>query len=309
MYDPECPVQREIDEFLNRIFPDAEVKNYALKVFSDMMDPVDQKENMIYIWLGAPATGKSTLLRLLQQACGSYVAYVDETILSGGSYFKSDYYKQAANRHLLVLADIEGQIRLENVKKLLHTTPVDLGRNFPSPGHVPLGAACGDLHILCNEVPRFEFGDNKIVTRRVRIIPFTQTFTHSPTDVVNPIWAPYFWQRLVHIYNEGLVRNEKVPWMKGNAELMRELPAAVKEAIEHHYPMKNSFETFMELRLCYSEEEQSTTMDTILKAYRAWMDGQPNPGRRLKKDEMYDALLGTFTLKIEGGAFTNLELV
>lgn len=292
MYDPECRVQCEIDAFLNRIFPDAELKNYALNVFSNMMDPVDHKENMIYIWLGGSST--SELLSLLEQACGSHIARVDKEILTSGGYFNSKYNEQAAHRQLLVLEDGSNcQIRLENVKKLLNITSCK---------------PTGDLHIICNAVPRFEFGNNSLVDRRLRIIPFS---VHAPglLNWVNPVWAPYFWWRLVHIYNEGCRRVEVAKWDKSDEELLGELPAVVRTALEHNYPQKNSFECFMDEHLRVVEEPQVTIMDDIVREYRAWMDGQPNPGRRLKKDEMYDALLSRFTLRIEGGVFKNLALV
>lgn len=286
IYDPEHPMQKEIDDFLNKVFPDPDTKEYALKVFAEMLEPINHRENMIYIWIGAPCTGRLDLLELLEGACGNYIARVDKEILTSGGYFRKEYYEQAANRQMLVLHDINDiQIRLENVKKLLRLQHNEHQHTPPS-NTLP---ECGDLHIICNSVPKFEFGDNSIVEERVRILYFPQIYAHR----VNCMWAPYFWRRLVHIYSEGI-----------GAKLVT--PDSVLALGEHYYPMKNSFERFIDEKLCESLTDCDTTMDMILKEYRAWMELQPNPGRRLKKDEMYDALLSKFTLKIEGGVFKNL---
>ncbi len=280
-------MQIAIDEFLNRIFPNNDVKDWVLKILAEMLEPTNHRNNMIYIWVGVGSNGKSSLLKLLEDACGNYIARVDKGILVSGGYFKKDYYEQAANRQMLVLEDgSDCQIRLENVKKLLATDPKS---GLPT---------CGDLHVICNSVPRFEFWDNSIVEERVRVIPFLETFMGGFMDAVHCMWGPYFWRRLVHIYTEGLKPGTVI-----------EIPKAIIDAGEHYYPQKNSFECFIDEHLRIDELPQTTIMDDIIREYRAWMDGQPNPGRRLKKDEMYEALLSRFTLRIEGGVFKNLAIV
>jgi phage/plasmid-associated DNA primase len=296
MYDPAHPMQQEIDAFLNRIFPDAEVKHWLLNVFANMIEPVSFRDPAIYIWVGAGANGKTSLLRLLEVACGSYIAKVNKEILSTGGYLKKDYYMSAAHRQMLVVEDgTDCQIRIENVRKLLQCEPYNIGSNSAH-CHQSLGAPCGDIHILCNAVPRFEGNDNTLVGKRIHVIPFTQTFRGSLIESVNSMWGPYFWHRLVHIYGERIDHQTSIP-------------AAIIEAASYYYPLKNSFEQFADERLRVRDEPQTTTMDDIVKEYRTWMTGQPNPGRRLKSDEIYAALFKNFPLRIEEGMIKNLAII
>jgi hypothetical protein len=293
MYDPHHPVQREIDVFLASIFPDAEVRNWVLDVFAEMIEPVDHRNNNMYIWLGTGSNGRTSLQHLLEYTCGSYIAKVDKEILTAGGYFRHNYSEQAAHRHLLILEDgTDCQVRLENMKRLFN-----LGKGIEQP-------PCGDLHVICNEVPRFEFGDNSLMRGRVFIIPFTQTFKVDFVEHAQFHWPPYFWQRLLHIYTRNLDR------VKLEEEGLQSLiPRAVRMATEHCYSVKNSFERFADEHIRVVGIDNTTKITDIMTAYQSWMSKQVNPGRRLKKDEVYDALLGGFTLKIEGGVFKNLVIV
>ncbi len=52
-----------------------------------------------------------------------------------------------------------------------------------------------------------------------------------------------------------------------------------------------------------------TRMNDIMKAYHSWLEAQPSPGRRVRREEAYDVLIERFPLVTEDGVIKNLVVV
>ncbi len=316
---PNSSMNNEIDTFLSRIFPDSEMRKWVEGIFAEMLEPVDHRPNHIYIWYGTGGNGKTVLYKLLKGACGSHIAEVDKEILTAGGYLKSKYYEQAANRNMLMVLDgSDCQISLNNVKKLFNLQPERNMKDLYIEPRVPeLRAPCGDIHLICNTLPRFDIGSfadkgfpNKMmlenIKRRIFVIPFNVRITGGLVDPVNPVWFPYMWQRLVQRYAEGLAT-----YMARRGDVENQIPKVVQDATALlYYPgQKSSFERFCEEHVRVNEETDGTRMNDIMKAYHDWLELQPSPGRRVRREEAYDVLIERFPLVTEGGMIKNLIVV
>ncbi len=316
---PNRSMNHEIDAFLTRIFPDEELRTWVQGVFADMLVPVDHRHSChIYIWYGTGGNGKTALYKLLKGACGSHIAEVDKEILTTGGYLKTKYYEQAANRNMLMVLDgSDAQISLNNVKKLFDLQPEPNMKSLYIDPRVPeLRAPCGDIHIICNTLPRFDPGQfadksfpNKIllsmIKRRIFVIPFNEKITGGFVDPVNPVWFPYMWQRLVQTYADKLMFDMTT------SGVQTVYPKAVEDATAMlYYPgQKSSFERFCDEHVLINEEANTTRMNDIMKAYHDWLETQPSPGRRVRREEAYDVLIERFPLVTEGGVIKNLIVV
>ncbi len=315
---PNRSINHEIDAFLTKIFPDEELRTWIQGVFADMLEPVDHRPNRIYIWYGTGANGKTALYKLLKGACGSHIAEVDKEILTAGGYLKSKYYEQAANRNMLMVLDgSDAQISLNNVKKLFDLQPEpNMKFNYIDPRVPELRAPCGDIHMICNTLPRFDVGpfadknfQNKMmlenIKRRIVVIPFNERITGGLVDPVNPVWFPYMWQRLVQTYADELM------WRMTTQGIEKQVPKAVQDATAMlYYPgQKSSFERFCDEHVRISEEANGSRMNDIMKAYNDWLELQPSHGRRVRREEAYDALFARFPLVTEDGVIKNLVIV
>ncbi len=187
-------IQNEINEFLSRIFPDAELCKWVQEQFCQMSAPLSHRKNKIYIWHGTGANGKSKLCQLLQGAYGSEFVSAEPLLLVSKSHMESHKQKYV-NRNISMCWEEDDAINFENLKEVLNDSVNPIG----------------DIHIMCNSLPKFtNVGEmDPAIKERINVIPFTVRFTHFPGhDVLDSKWYPHFLQRMKDMYNEHMINND-----------------------------------------------------------------------------------------------------
>ncbi|KAJ3220550.1 hypothetical protein HK099_004216 [Clydaea vesicula] len=98
----------EVDKFLEKVLPNEQVKNYALKKFSSCLNGNLPNTNFIF-FQGGGANGKSQLLNLMAKSMGGFGTKIDSTLITRR---RSD-----ANSAIKELTGQEGTIDARNLNE------------------------------------------------------------------------------------------------------------------------------------------------------------------------------------------------
>jgi P4 family phage/plasmid primase-like protien len=166
-----------INEFMARIFPDTEVRDYVFTLLASFLDGhPDQK---CYIWVGAGGNGKSTLLELFESAIGGYAVRIPGVTLTQETHMTPNQSNPEITR--LKGSRIVSTQELEkfNINTLRNWTSGDrmVGRNLYNPQNdfkPQFKLVC-----CCNSLPSLSPYDEG-VWRRIRVLEFRSRFVDQP---------------------------------------------------------------------------------------------------------------------------------
>lgn len=214
-YDKNDPIVAEINDFLSKVLPDKEVRNYLMIQFSLALDGNFRQERFFILAgkAGSGSNGKSTLINLVEKSFGDYfytmnVSYITQS-RSGSSNATPDIYKSKGVR-MVVMAEPNENDKL-NVGKLKEMTGNDTmtcrGLYKDQMEFKPQFS----VFLTCNYVPEVNSNDEG-TWRRIRLIEFTSRFADNPDpkkpneylidrDMPNKInkWKETFISMLLHI--------------------------------------------------------------------------------------------------------------
>ena len=253
----------EIEEFLDKIFPDSAIQDYILNLFAEALSGFIRREEF-YIHTGSGGNGKSLLGMLLLLTFGEYYYGPDSTIFNTP---KSD-----PNAPNPIIANVRGKrivmttepktekgLQSDIIKQYSGCDPIT-GRHL-NKEPITFSPQC-KWNMQCNNIPEIDSFDGG-VTRRICIIPYQSKFVapdditladpvkypnHYPKDPAIKsklnIWAPYFlamlWQRFLKLKDSGFV---------DLSESRR--PDAVCEATKTYMAERNIYASFCENKMEY----------------------------------------------------------
>lgn len=172
----------EIDDFLQKVFPDPECRHYALKFFASCLAGFT-KDQLFHFGFGEGANGKGILIGLLAKTLGGYAGKMESTFICGRSP-DADAATPALNklvgkRFVYISEVVEGSKLNEQLFKSL------CGQD--SLNYRPLHKESREfvpdfkLFMVCNSLPKFN-GNDPAMKRRIRVIPFVSSFSKELGD-------------------------------------------------------------------------------------------------------------------------------
>jgi phage/plasmid-associated DNA primase len=219
---PPIDIEMQIQDFLDKIFPDPDIQTYVLNLFAEKLSGHNRKEQFI-ICTGSGSNGKSQFFKLIQKVFGEYYGTFDNSLLNTP--------KKDANSASPAIASLKGI-------RLAFTTEPKNGLGFETDKLKELigGDELVGRHLrqdlirfipqylmgmMCNDIPEMPSTDDG-VWRKVYVIPFVSKFIVKddekfkltrPADFPNhfpaenkeqlyPTWAPYLLRMLFHRYCE-----------------------------------------------------------------------------------------------------------
>jgi P4 family phage/plasmid primase-like protien len=206
---------KELNDFLEKVLPDKEVRDYLMIQFALALDGNFRQERFFILAgkAGSGSNGKSTLINLVEKAFGDYfctmnVSYITQC-RSGSSNATPDVYRTKGVR-MVVMAEPNENDKL-NVGKLKEMTGNDTmtcrGLYKDQMEFKPQFS----VFLTCNYVPEVNSNDEG-TWRRIRLIEFTSRFSENPDinkpneflidrDIPNKInrWKETFISMLLHI--------------------------------------------------------------------------------------------------------------
>jgi len=227
-YDLADPIQAEIGDFFTKIFPNAELRAYTLRLLSSCLEGAN-REQCYYTLTGGGGNGKSKLVELMRLTLGDYQTSMSTTVLT-----RKRPDSGAANPEIMVAKSK----RFIYMGEPDENEPINASvmKQFSGEDMVEARALYGDqekfrimgkIFMMCNKLPPVTSMDEG-TWRRIRVIQFESKFLppdHPELLMGKPnvfprdpmlddklrSWREHFLALLVHIYQTQYIPNGLSP--------------------------------------------------------------------------------------------------
>lgn len=228
-FDEEDEIVMEIMTFMRQVFPDEDLREYVLDLFSSYLQGTNPDEKF-HIFTGVGGNGKSKLVELLEMAMGDYTFKMPITLLT--------QKRAASNSANPELARTKGR-RVGSFQEPDENERINVGfmKELTGGDKIMVRALYKEpfefkpqfkLFLCCNHMPKVP-GDDEGTWRRVRVVPFKSRFVNDPDPANNyeferdeylsqkmANWKEMFMTILVHRF-----RNYRVKGLREPDEVMK----------------------------------------------------------------------------------------
>ena len=306
-YNPEDPMQQELMEFITKIFPSQELREYFIRLMSSCLEGAN-REQCYYTFIGVGGNGKSKLVDLMRYTFGDYCSSLQATALT-----RKRPDSGAANPDIIAIKnkrfiylqepDDKEPLNTSRMKQFSGEDVVEARGLFEDQQRFRI---TGKLFMMCNRLPPIHAMDRG-TWRRIRVLLFGSKFVDSSdpdlknsrpnvflrdndTDAKLRVWREAWLGLLVHVYQTQYLVTGLEP-----------IPAVVldesnkyKESFDQYGKFKNDrMIDFRDPRLKLEEhgDEQMTLRDAQL-AYGNWARQNEGvlAGKKLNKQELQNRL-------------------
>ena len=186
-YEPERSYKeyrewREIDDFLHKIYPIKQVRNYQILHLARCLNGIGNQK--FHTWTGVGSNGKSMLICLMESALGDYACKVPISLLTQGrnkSGAAAPEVIRLKGRRFVTMQEPDESVPLNTglMKELTSSEKIiarDLYAGSKSMIEFELQAK---LHLACNDKPKINTNDQG-TWRRFVVINFISKFVAEP---------------------------------------------------------------------------------------------------------------------------------
>jgi P4 family phage/plasmid primase-like protien len=312
-YNSEDPAAKELEDFLNKVYPYPELKEYVITLMSSCLEAMN-REQCYYTMTGGGGNGKSKMLELMRVCLGEYQGPLASTVLTRKrpeSGAANPDIMSIKNRRFIYLNEPDENEPL-NTSRMKQFSGEDLVEARGLFSDQEKFKVCGKLFMLCNNLPPIHAMDRG-TWRRIRVIPHPSTFvdendigwekfiTGEPNfhrkdtsiDTKVFLWREAYLGLLVKYYTEIYAKN-------GIKE-----PKMIKDASSEY---KERFDTYAKFRNTRIRKEVGARTDIklIWKAYRVWTEQQGGIGKKLTVEELRKRLVDEFGAPLENRTFVGI---
>ncbi len=293
-YNPEDQEQKEIDEFMTKVFPRKDLRDYMWRKLASCLEGTN-REQTYETWIGVGGNGKSKLVDLMSMAMGDYATSMQSTVLTRkrpDSGAANPDIMAIRNRRFIYMAEPDDRepLNTSRMKQMTGEDVVEARGLFEDQTKFQI---TGKMFMLCNAFPAINTMDRG-TWRRVQAVPFVSKFVdpHSPDidhskhiyprdnflDIKLKRWRAPFIARLIYIYEKEYLKNGIEP-----------VPDIVKQESNKYREMFDSFGKFKASRI-REEIGQEAVIKDIWRVYKNWVEGVGGGGRRLTMQELQKRL-------------------
>lgn len=307
-YDPTaaCPIQAEIDDFMEKVFPRADLRDYMWRLMAAHLEGMN-REQLFYIWTGRGGNGKSVLDKIMRYTFGDYAFTLPSTVLtrkSGDSGAANPEIIGMRNRRYISMTEPEtyaggsaAPLNVSLMKKYTGNDQIEARGLFQDQQYFKVA---GRIHLLCNEKPAINSNDGG-TWRRIRVIPFEALFK----DADDPEWKN---PDIKHLHLKDYTLEERIKrwpqalfsrlvWIYENEYLKNGLnpePEIVKQASEEYRAKSDHFAAFRTSRIRTGSNPEvlssEHTLNDIYKKYMTWHAEFAGGMPKMKQDEVCNRL-------------------
>lgn len=313
-YDPEDPIQLEIDDFFTKVFPRPELRSWVLKLLASCLEGKN-REQCYYTFQGIGGNGKSKLVELMVMTLGDYQSSLQSTALtrkkpdSGGA---NPDIMSIKNKRFIYMQEPDDRepLNTSRMKQFSGEDAVEARGLYADQERFKIS---GKLFMMCNTLPTINSMDRG-TWRRIRLIPFESKFV-SPGDkelgqpnvflkdmnlnVKLKRWRIPFFSRLVHIYlTEYAVSDNGT--LEPAPEIVMKESQNYREAFDSYAKFRYS-----RMRVDRDSDEQSTLND-VWRSYRYWQEAVGGAGKKLTQAELQRRLEDEFGKPSQGKYYSGL---
>lgn len=312
-YDPADPIQQQIQEFFQKIFPDEELREYVLTLLSSCLEGAN-KEQCFYIITGSGANGKSKVIDLMTNTLGQYASSLSTTALtrkrpeSGAA--NPDIISIKGARFIKTEEPDEGEpLNTARMKQFSGEDYVEARGLFKDQEKFKI---TGKIFLACNRKPPIHSMDGG-TWRRIRVIDFPSKFLAPEDPLIDPsrhfyprdnmleeklkLWRVPFFSLLVHYYETRYcVHGVRVP-------------KCVLAASDDYKGNFDSFGKFIKARVRRDpQDEEPPTFNRFWKTYISWHNEENPTGKRLSQNELKIRLNEMYQVPVDGKTYKYLRL-
>ncbi len=176
-------VYEMLDDFLNKIVPNKNVKKYTLKFLSKCLSGENRDEGF-YMWTGTGGNGKSKLIDLTSLCMGDYACNLPIALLTQkrkASGAASPEMALTMGKRLCVMQepDVNETMNIGQMKELTGNDKIQARALFKEPFFF---TPQFKLVCMCNDLPNIPSNDDG-TWRRLEVVDFVSKFVDSESDV------------------------------------------------------------------------------------------------------------------------------
>uniref|UniRef100_A0A6C0L5U4 SF3 helicase domain-containing protein n=1 Tax=viral metagenome TaxID=1070528 RepID=A0A6C0L5U4_9ZZZZ len=311
-YDAADPIQIELIEFLKKIFPAEDVRNYMIRLMSSCLEGAN-REQCYYTFIGVGGNGKSKLVDLMRFTLGDFAGSLQATALTRkrpDSGAANPDIVSIKNRRFIYLQEPDDKepLNTSRMKQFSGEDMVEARGLFEDQQRFRI---TGKLFMMCNRFPPIHAMDRG-TWRRIRVITFGSEFMEQSDprlkaaaegekarnifprdkDLDRKImrWREAWLSLLVHTYETEYMVNGLEP-----------VPASVLDQSNKYkesFDMYGKFKAermfdFRDPRIKLTEfGNEEVSLKDVLQAYNGWVraNSEVLSGKRLTKQELQNRL-------------------
>ena len=318
-YDPKDRDQKDLMEFLEKIFPEKSVRDYFIRLMSSTLEGTN-KEQCYYTFLGVGGNGKSKLIDLMTYAMGDYCSSLQSTVLTRK---KAD--SGAANPDIICIKnkrfiylqepDDKEPLNTSLMKQFSGEDLVEARGLFEDQQRFRI---TGKLFMMCNKLPPIHSMDRG-TWRRIRVLLFGSKFVDNTDpeykakkpnvflkdeslDKKLRHWREAWFSLLVHTYKTQYL----VSGLNPVPEIVMQQSNKYKESFDQYGKFKaERMVDFRDPRLGLTEYgTEQVNMKEVQLAYNNWVRANEGilTGKKLTKQELQHRLDEDFG-NLDGGIY------
>uniref|UniRef100_A0A6C0DGW2 SF3 helicase domain-containing protein n=1 Tax=viral metagenome TaxID=1070528 RepID=A0A6C0DGW2_9ZZZZ len=298
-YRADDPEQAEIDAFMEKVFPQADLRAYMWRKLASCLEGTN-REQKYDTWIGIGGNGKSKVVDLMSMALGDYAVSLQSTVLTRkrpDSGAANPDIMAVRNRRFIYMAEPDDgePLNTSRMKQFTGEDVVEARGLFEDQSKFQI---TGKMFMLCNKFPAIHAMDRG-TWRRVMAVPFVSKFVDPDGEEgkdINPEkniwpkdnfmdaklkkWRIPFMARLVHVYETQYLKQGIEP-----------IPLVVQQESLNYRSMFDSFGKFMQARVRKVKGEESCIKE-IWHIYKRW--SEEAGGKKLTQTELQKRLNDEF---------------
>lgn len=287
-YDEGHHMVKEVHNFIEKIFPDREVRDYFMNTSSEVFVGGNQKKHVLF-WSGDGDNGKSVTQTLFEKMLGEYAIKLPTSLIVGKRSQSSSACPELARAGsgvrwaILQEPDKKDVINIGILKELSGNDTFYARGLFQAGGEIE---PMFKLIVICNDPPSIPYSD-KATWNRIRVVPYESTFVNDAPDTFEEQLLqkrfpkdPYFMEKIpnmVKAFAWVLLNHRKkgYKWYE---------PEKVTLATELYRKKNDIYRQFIEERIV-NDPESKVNLDEIYIAFKEWYkDSNPGDSIPIKAD-------------------------
>jgi P4 family phage/plasmid primase-like protien len=274
----------EVHEFLTKIFPDRQVRDYFLDISSEVFVGGNKRKH-VYFWSGEGDNGKSITQMFFEKMLGEYAIKLPTSLIIGKRTQSSQACPELARAGngvrwaILQEPDKKDNINIGILKELSGNDTFFARGLHQAGGEID---PMFKLTVICNDPPTISYSD-KATWNRIRVVPFESTFTNNAPDS----WEeqlrqkrfpndPHFAEKIPHMIKPFvwvLLEHRK----KGNVKLVE--PEKVILATNHYRKKNDSYQQFVD-ECIIMDKKSGVNLGDLYARFKDWFK-ESFPGQNL----------------------------
>ena len=296
-FEPDAPEVLQVNEFLEKVFPDKSVREYFMNTSSDVFVGGNHHK-LVQVWSGEGDNAKSVTQTLFEQMLADYAVKLPTSLIVGkrtqASAACPELVRAGGGVRFAVLQepDQKDVINIGILKELSGNDTFFARTLFKEGGEI---TPMFKLILICNEPPQLPYGD-KAVWNRIRVIPFESTFADDNSD--DPPPDTFEEQLIAKRFPKDNDFAAKIPGMTAAFAYLllkhreaitgkkRSDPPKVRMATELYRKKNDVYRQFVEESIVLSQDQQDKLgLGELYSSFKTWFkEAMPNHQIPVKND-------------------------